>query len=301
MRKISNVAVILRHCGERTTDWANEVLEQVFETGNIYRVTGVPFAACLRKAFQQGQQAALPLTLCVDADVIIDAAGVKSLIQVALRDESTVFEWNSLCFDRFFGIERPVGVRLYRTDKLPALEQVIPEEGTSLRPESDAITAVISQGWRQRRTAIFAGAHDFQQYYHDVYRKCYLQAHKHQGFLDFPSQMWRALAPSQPDFAVALLALRDGQLAVHSPAISKAFLPAETIEERLKPLRLPDLDASVLRYESARELRDHALSSLPSNLRGEHSAYVIRMNGSFQERPRSWVKRAFRRLTNKAA
>jgi len=301
MEKISEVAVILRHCGERTTDFASDVLEQVFETQNVYRVTGVPFSDCLRNAYQQGRQAALPLTLCVDADVIIDPAGIKSLIQVALNDESTVFEWNSLCFDRFFGIERPVGVRLYRTDKLSALEQVIPEEGTSLRPETDAITAVIYQGWRQRRTAIFVGVHDFQQYYHDVYRKCYLQAHKHQGYLDFPSRMWQALAHSQPDFAVASLALGDGQLAERSPTISKAFLPAETIEERLKPLRLPDLETSLLRYESARDIRDQALSSLPSNLRREHSAYVIRMNRLFQERPRSWVKRTLRRLTNKAA
>jgi hypothetical protein len=301
MKKIADVTVILRHCGERTTELARSVLDDTFESQNVHQTTAIPFSECLRRAFQLGHQAALPLTLCIDADVIIDELGIKSLIQSALQDEPQVFQWNSLCFDRFFGIDRPVGVRLYRTDKLPAVERAIPAEGTSLRPESDAIAVVASQGWRQRRTPVFVGVHDFHQHFHDVYRKCYLQAHKHADYLDFPKRMWQELTWSQPDFAVASLALADGLSAAHPPTISKLFLPAEMIKSRLQTLSLPDQESNPPQRVSASGIRSTALQSLPSNLQREHSDFVTRMNRLFQERPRSWLRRAFNRITEMAA
>jgi hypothetical protein len=301
MDRINNVAAVLRHCGERTMELAHSTLEQIFPSRNIHIVTGVPFSDCLRKAYQCGQRADLPLTLCVDADVILDAAGVRSLIDFARRDQNQVFQWQAYCFDRYMGIERPVGFRLYRTDSLKNLEQVIPEEGTSVRPESDAIAAIVSQGFRQRKTSMFVGIHDFHQYYHDVYRKCYLQAHKHAAYLDYPIRMWEALGNTNPDFVVALLAVQDGRLADSAPEISKSFRPPSEIEKRLSTLDLPPQDKTLPDYVSASQVRDEALLSIPTFLRSERAVFAHCMDRLFQGQKRHWLSRLTRSFLGKAA
>jgi len=149
--------------------------------------------------------------------------------------------------------------------------------------------------------SLIASHYFVHQHYHDVYRKCYLQAHKHADFLDFPKRMWQELAWSQPDFAVASLALADGLSAAHPPTISKLFLPAEMIKSRLQTLSLPDQESNPPQRVSASDIRSTALQSLPSNLQREHSDFVTRMNRLFQERPRSWLRRAFNRITEMAA
>jgi hypothetical protein len=301
MDKLDKVAVVLRHCGERTVELSHRTLEQIFPLRNIHVVTGIPFSDCLRKAYQCGQQADLPLTLCVDADVIVDAPGVRAVIDFARQDQNHVFQWQAYCFDRYFAIDRPVGFRLYRTSSLQALERMIPEEGTSVRPESDAISALVSQGLHQRKTSIFVGIHDFYQYFHDVYRKCYLQAHKHSGYLEYPVRMWEELASTNADFLVALLAVQDGRLEETAPEISKLFRPSTEITKRLDTLGLPSEDQKLPNYVSALQVRDEALLSLPTSLCRERSIFAQRMDCLFQERKRHWLSRLTRSLSRRAA
>jgi hypothetical protein len=54
------------------------------------------------------------------------------------------------------------------------------------------------------------GLHDSEQYLRDVYRKCFVHAHKHAQYAELLLDIWRQGASRDPDFQVALRAFADG-------------------------------------------------------------------------------------------
>ncbi len=224
---IDQVTVIIRSVGERTEPICRKLLEEVFLSKNIHTINTRPFSEAIRKAFQLGVTHHLPWTLCIDADVLVTREGIAQLIERSHQLEKNIFEIQGLVLDKFFGVKRPAGNHLYRTDLIPKALELIPEEGKSLRPESDMLNAMSALGYPWAQQEVLVGLHDFEQFYSDIYRKCFLQAHKHQWILPEIEAFWQSMRTEDKDYEVALWGLQSGKVYQGTIRVDKNFLQEE--------------------------------------------------------------------------
>ena len=225
-----NVTLIIRSVGERTEQACFNLLKNVFDEAQIVIVRETPFSESIRKSFKIAMDRALPWTLCIDADVLVDIEQLPNLIQKALQTDEHVFQVQGLVLDKFIPVIRPAGNHLYRTSLLEKAMPFIPEEGTSLRPETDMLNEMAKQGYPWLQCDVLVGIHDFEQYYEDIYRKCFLQAHKHAYLIPLIETYWIEKSKYDQDFRVALLALRSGKVYGEKIFIDKEFLKEEAID-----------------------------------------------------------------------
>jgi hypothetical protein len=200
-----DVAVIVRECGERTSDAVVSLLTHL-TGGPVHRVSGRPFAQTLRRSLELGSRLERPWTLCIDADVLVlpDLAG---LLDEARRLPIDTFEVQGLVLDKLLPSRRPAGNHLYRTALIPHALPLIPS-GNVLRPEMETIHAMAARGFPYHQSRQLVGLHDFEQSLGDVYAKAHLHAQKHRQFEDDCLAIWAALADEDEDFEVALRAWR---------------------------------------------------------------------------------------------
>jgi len=229
------ITIIVRHCGERTTDACAQLLAQLAPGNRIHRVSARPFREVLRQSLELGLAEGRPWTLCIDADVLIlpDLAGFLSAVD---SFPAGFFEAQALVLDKLIPARRPAGNHLYRTELIARALREIPR-GDSMRPESDMVLAMAGKGYRAHQSALLIGLHDFAQTYRDIYLKAFLHAHKHRFLVPLLRPLWETLAREDEDFRVALRALDDALERAEIPQISRDF-GAEWIEGTLDSMSL---------------------------------------------------------------
>jgi hypothetical protein len=225
-----NVTLIIRSVGERTEQACFNLLKKVFHESHIMIVRETPFSESIRQSFKIAIDRALPWTLCIDADVLVDIEQLSTLIQKAIHTDDNVLQMQGLVLDKFIPVIRPAGNHLYRTALLGKALEFIPEEGTSLRPETDMLNEMSKQGYPWLQCDVLVGIHDFEQYFEDIYRKCFLQAHKHNYLIPLIEPYWIEKSRYDLDFKVAVLALRSGKVYGEKLFIDKNFLKEEAID-----------------------------------------------------------------------
>ena len=92
----------------------------------------------------------------------------------------------------------------------PARRTLIPKEGTDLRPETYALEQMRELGSPWMQIPIVLGLHDYEQYYRDIFRKSFVQAHKHTDLIPLFVKYWRRMAVKDSDYQVALWGLAAG-------------------------------------------------------------------------------------------
>jgi hypothetical protein len=224
----NNLTVIIRSSGERTLSYCKKLLEFQVPEENIIVIEEAPFSAALRKTLQVGIDKEKEWTLCIDADVLVKADVLPCLMESAENADDNIFEIQGLVLDKFFPILRPAGNHLYRTAFMDKAIKLIPEEGTSLRPESDMLNEMSANGYPWQQIDLIVGLHDFKQYYGDIYKKCFLQAHKHTEFVSLAEPYWDSKKDVDNDFRVALLGVRSGKIYAKNVFVDRNFLTSET-------------------------------------------------------------------------
>lgn len=213
-----NLTVVIRSIGERTEGLCRKLISRQISEKNIITINKTPFSAALADSYRAGIQRGLKWTLCVDADLLLRPDAIMTLLKTGNESEDNVFLIQGLILDKFFGGPRPAGNPLYRTALLHKALELIPQEETSLRPERDTLRRMEEKGYLKKQIPVTLGLHDFEQYYKDIYRKCFIQAHKHDYRLDFFVSYWRRLRDKDFDFQVALTGLSAGILAERQEA-----------------------------------------------------------------------------------
>lgn len=229
----TGVTVIIRSAGERTESLCRRLALQQVPEENVHTVSNAPFSATLKDSFVKGVEQGLEWTLCLDADVLIcpDAAG--KLVSLAERCRPNVCEVQGLVLDKFFGGPRQGGPHLYRTELLPLAIQHIPGAGSKIRPEHHVLTRMKGAGFPWVQKSVLLGLHDFEQYYRDIYRKCFVQADKHDYLAGLFVQYWRQMREKEEDFRLAMLGLAAGMAYESESKIDSRFL-AEEIDNILR-------------------------------------------------------------------
>lgn len=206
-----SVTVIIRSVSERSEHLCRElILSQGISNENIILVKEFPFSASLRKSYEIGKEQQRRWTFCVDADLLLRPFSIEKMVQIFEKQPKGMFEIQGYILDKFFGGPRIGGIHLYRTSLLEKGLKCIPIDESELRPESRTLIKMKELGFPYLVVPYVVGLHDFEQYYRDIFRKCFVQARKHQMFLDLFVSYWQTKAKEDKDFEVALKGLANG-------------------------------------------------------------------------------------------
>jgi hypothetical protein len=228
----SDALIIVRHVGERTRGLCREILARQVRDGDLVEVTGHPFATTLRASFEAGLAAGRKWTICLDADVIPASSCVARMIELAETRDRPVFECQALVHDWLFGVPRPAGNHIYRTDLLEKAVTLIDETSTTLRPESAVILGMRRAGYSWWQDDGVIGLHDYGQYYRDIVRKVMVLAAKFTAFHGELHDRFTRMVETNQDFRVALEALSAGR-AITTVDASLLRAPAAELLARL--------------------------------------------------------------------
>ncbi|EGJ51988.1 glycosyltransferase family 4 protein [Desulfocurvibacter africanus] len=205
-----SVTGIIRTAGERTTQACRELLAHILPSECIHVVQARPFSQAIRKSFELALTEDRKWTFVLDADVLLRTEGLVELVDFAERQQANTFVVQGLVYDKFFGILRPAGIHLYRTKHLARGLTRIPAEGSTLRPESAMIDAMVRDGYLFWQTDAICGLHDFEQDYASIMKKCFLQARKHAEYLPHAMAWWEHRKAHDKDFMAALAGVQAG-------------------------------------------------------------------------------------------
>jgi hypothetical protein len=202
---LDNVVVVIRSVKERTEELCKSLMiQQGVPEEQVHVLNVSPFSAAVKKSFEIGMASGKKWTLCNDADVLLRAGAIQTMLQLADEQPGNVCEVQSYVLDKFFGGQRKGGVHIYRSEFLPMALECIPAEGVNIRPEHHTLKMMQERGYPWVNLDYVVGVHDFEQDYEDIFRKCFVQAHKHQHYTKMFVGVWREKAAEDMDYRVAL-------------------------------------------------------------------------------------------------
>ena len=222
-----NVTIVVRSTNERTTFSCLDLLRKQVDEENIVCINETPFSKAVQKTFAIGIDNNKDWTLAIDADILVTNDCIKSLINLAETLEDYFFEIQGRVLDKLYGVPRGGGPHLYRTKYLRTAISFIPEEGTSLRPESDTYDAMSEIGYHYFFGKDIYGIHDYEQYYKDLYRKGFIHAKKHWRYLSHFQNYWFENANIDVDFKIALLGFNQAEHYKDTVYVDRNFFPLE--------------------------------------------------------------------------
>ncbi|NJO91937.1 MAG: hypothetical protein HC831_25430 [Chloroflexia bacterium] len=224
---MKDTTVVIRSVKERTENICYQLVKAEFAENAIFFSRKVPFAATLKDALEIGLRENRKWTLHVDADVLPDKGKLAELVQLAESLPENILEIQGLVLDKFLPIRRPAGNHLYRTKYIEKILNANTIHSNAQRPESSLLRMMSGLGFPAYQSDILIGLHDYEQYYEDIFRKCFLQVQKTDWALPYLETYWTENAPNDPDFKVALLALYISKISKGAADTNKARNKAE--------------------------------------------------------------------------
>lgn len=233
---INSATIIIRSVGERTQSLCkNLILDQGVSEEAVFVINQAPFSKALKVGFEIGLDEKKPWTFCVDADLLLRSRSILNMIEHAERQPSNVCELQGFVLDKLYGGARKGGIHLYRTSLLDKMIKCIPSEGKDIRPETYALNAMQAAGYPWLTVPELIGLHDFEQTYEDLYRKCFVHAHKHLCDTTFLIPYWRSKSKQDLDYQIALVGFAEGIRHFGEVRIDKR---AEYFQKAMKDLEI---------------------------------------------------------------
>ncbi len=211
--------LVIRYSGERTFDICRELVLRQIPEGKVFFVSERPFEAALRKTYEIGIASGVKWMITLDADVLLRDGAIKSLLEEAEKGSRKLFQLEGLVHDKLMGGFRKAGYRIYRTEYLPVALGIVPADRVEIRPECATLRKMAELGYPSYECVQVYGAHDYEQFYRDVYRKAFVHANKHARWLPQIIERWKRLAVNDDDFRVALRGLYDGLMSLSEARI----------------------------------------------------------------------------------
>ena len=224
---IHDVTVVIRSVGERTELACKAIVERQVESSNVFVIHQKPHSLAVRRTFEIGLENQKKWLLALDVDILLTEDAINNLISFASTLDKQYFTAQGAILDKLFCVPRNGGPHLYRTEALDQAIACMPSEGESLRAETAVLRAMAHKGYYFYNNTEIYGLHDYHQYYKDIYRKCFLQAHKHSGLSDYFYQIWSPRAQEDFDYQVALWGLSSGKTYAGKVRVDASFLNDE--------------------------------------------------------------------------
>jgi len=194
----------------------------------------VPFEQALRETCAVALDQGSHWTIVVDADLLVSPKRIRRFVDFAQRAPESVFQIQGFILDKLTGTVRVGGPRLYRTRLLSEALKHIPADGDCDRPESRGLIKGMERaGYRCAVAPLIIASHDYEQYYRDIYRKCYVHSRKHMKWLGQFAAYWRDHRDQDADFRIAMHGMWHGLDSDESLRLDIRTLPTE-IEDVLQ-------------------------------------------------------------------
>lgn len=223
----NNVTVIIRSCGERTTEYCRNIISKQVFNENIFIINETPFSKAVEKTFTIGIKQKKKWTLAIDADVLVRSDGIKLLLENANKLDDNYFIIQGKILDFLFGYAKNGGPHLYRTNHLNEALKLIPKEGKTFRPESYTYGLMEQRGYKSLYIDSIIAIHDYEQYFVDIYRKAFLHSKKHKENNKYLEKRWNLFTRSNIDFKIALKGLEDGKNYKENVSVDRKAFPSE--------------------------------------------------------------------------
>lgn len=267
--KLFDINVVIRSVGERTVELTRDsILRQGISSENIKIIQITPFEYALKEMMLISLNSNKPLTLALDADVVLSANSIEKLLDYWNKNKSNTFTLQGKLHDKVFGEYRSVGHRLYKTDVFDEAIRIIPKPGERLRPETALIEMLNRRGLRSVTVNKVFGLHGHEQYFRDIYRTAFVHGKKHSSRKKYIIERCLENVERDPDFRVILYGFIDG-LTSPSEINLDASWYTQKAQNTLNNLSLVERkkiaasDLSNLHYE-IQELNKKILKELPN-------------------------------------
>lgn len=209
--KLIDLNVVIRSVGERTVELTRDsVLRQGISSENIKIIQITPFENALKEMMLISLNSNKPLTLALDADVVLSANSIEKLLDYWNKNKLNTFTIQGKLHDKVFGEYRSVGHRLYKTNVFSEAIKIIPKPGEYLRPETALIEMLNERGMRSITVNKVFGLHGHEQYFRDIYRTAYVHGKKHTSRKRYVIERCLENLRLDPDFRVILRGFIDG-------------------------------------------------------------------------------------------
>ena len=218
---INDLVVVIRSAGERTTVACKELVLQQVPQHQVHLVREFPFEAALRRCYEIGIESSAKWMMTLDADVLLKEGAVRSFLEEAEKLSEQYFQVEGLLHDKLSCQYRKVGHRMYRTQYLEKAIQCLPMPREAIRPEFTTLQRMEQLGYLSKEITIVFGVHDYEQFLNDIYRKAFVHAQKHSGWVPRLIEQWRELAERDNDYKIALRGLYDGLMTSSRASIDK--------------------------------------------------------------------------------
>lgn len=207
---LQDITVVIRSSNERTIQSCLGLVKRQIPENQVFEVNERPFSKAVKKTFEIGIREGKKWTLAIDADILVKDHAISEMISSFSKLDNSYYVYQGYIFDKFYQKFRRGGPHLYRTSLLKKAINLIPKEGTSLRPESATYLKMKELGYHYFYDTKWFGLHDFEQYYEDIYRKFFLHAKKHQHQAPSFLETWKNEILEDKDVVYALKGLSDG-------------------------------------------------------------------------------------------
>lgn len=207
-----NLCIIVRSCGERTTELCESLIKKSIHRDNlVYVIKDFPFLKVLKIGYKKALQANCKWTIFIDGNVLPFSDSISLLCDFADQMDEKQSVIQGLVFKKFFNLALPSGNKLYRTSCMEKLIDLVETQNIEACPETLAITKLsLHYGYDPINTVpIFFGLHDYEQYYYDIYRKAFNFSRGIEKFLPYLTSFWRT-KKDDLEFKIALTGLADG-------------------------------------------------------------------------------------------
>lgn len=201
--------IIIRACGERTE---KKCIQLAKKQGTVYVVKAHPFGETMRQSYKLAMELRQEWIPMVDADVLLYNGVInRAIAYLKSLKKKNIFCLDGKTNDKIFLRVRRAGIHIYKTDLLPEAIKFINDK--SIKPETHVRKVMIELGYKTDKGGkILFGAHDYEQYYRDLWRKSVAQTQKLAGLLRRSKvvKKWQLLSRNDNDFKVILAAHRHG-------------------------------------------------------------------------------------------
>ncbi|CRX39008.1 hypothetical protein [Estrella lausannensis] len=254
--------VCVRTIGERTEKCLIDRISKEFPTLPLAVVSDYPSSKTLERAFQLAMESGKKWSIQLDADVLLMPGALQKMFDVLSRFEEKVFAVRFLVADPLLGTIRFAGNQTYRIDHIPYALPFAKQSKEKLRPDRYVIEKMEAKGYLfadVRQEVI--GVHDAEQFYRDIYRKCFVYSFKHLNKADEFIPHWRS-AESNLDFKVARKGFADGvqhlrQITIDARQMDSVapdfgeWMKGEGIEEKSPLLSFSAEEQSIILQQAA--------------------------------------------------
>lgn len=203
--------VVVRSAGERTAKVCADIAAmQVGQTGKTIVIEERPFARSLERSIDIAIQSGCEYAVFLDGDVLLR----KNAFQIFTREvKNWPMKWykmNCCIMDYAFAGPTYGGAHIYRVAYLRNAWVHVQDSYRAQRPETFVAMRMAGSGYPTILRKDIVGVHDYEQYYKDMYRKCFVRACKFNRRIGFMLERCLTGIEGDPTRRVMLRGFLDG-------------------------------------------------------------------------------------------